>query len=149
MKTAAVMTRDVVVVAPTVGAASASRMMDRLRVRHLPVVEARQLVGILSDRDLLRAGGTDSSLTCGEVMTAAPITCPPDASVGQLAALMVQHKIDSIPIVGSSGVLIGLCTSTDLLSLLIERAQAQVLPLPFDYRLRVAASDGDARAFAA
>jgi hypothetical protein len=43
---------------------------------------------------------------------------------------------------------VGLVTSTDLLRLLVERAGAQVLPLPFDYRLRIATSDGDALALA-
>jgi CBS domain-containing protein len=147
MKTATVMTRDVVVVAPTVGASSARRMMQRLGVRHLPVVEACRLVGILSDRDL--SGADASEITCGEAMTPAPVTAPPDTPVGQIAALMLEHKIDSVPIVGSSGVLVGLVTSTDLLALLVERAGAQVLPLPFDYRLKVASSDGDALALAA
>jgi CBS domain-containing protein len=140
------MTRDVVVVAPTVGVSSALRMMERLKVRHLPVVEACRLVGILSDRDL--SGAAASKMTCGEAMTPAPVTALPDAPVGQIAALMLSHKIDSVPIVGSSGVLVGLVTSTDLLALLVDRAEAQVLPLPFDYRLRVASSDGDALALA-
>jgi CBS domain-containing protein len=140
------MTRDVVVVAPTVGVSSALRMMERLEVRHLPVVEASRLVGILSDRDLSRVAA--SKMTCGEAMTPAPVTAAPDAPVGQIAALMLEHRIDSVPIVGSSGVLVGLVTSTDLLRLLVERAGAQVLPLPFDYRLRIATSDGDALALA-
>ena len=52
MKTSTVMTRDVVVVSPTVTAGIAARMMERRRIRHLPVVEGGRLVGILSDRDL-------------------------------------------------------------------------------------------------
>jgi CBS domain-containing protein len=60
---------------------------------------------------------------------------------------LLEHKIDSIPIVGRSGALVGLVTSTDLLGLLVERAQAQVLP--FDFSIRLAASDADALAVAA
>jgi CBS domain-containing protein len=52
---------------------------------------------------------------------------------------MLEHKIDSIPVVSVSGTLIGLVTSTDLLGLLVDRAQAQVLP--FEFKLRVADSD--------
>ena len=40
MNTSTVMTRDVVVVSPTVTAGIAARMMERRRIRHLPVVEA-------------------------------------------------------------------------------------------------------------
>jgi len=52
---------------------------------------------------------------------------------------MLEHKIDSIPVVSVSGALIGLVTSTDLLGLLVDRAQAQVLP--FEFKLRFADSD--------
>jgi len=134
MNTSAVMTRDVVVVSPTVSVAVAARLMQRVHVRHLPVVEARKLVGILSDRDLVKQA---ADATCGQAMTPAPVTCSQDAS--RVASLMLEYKIDSIPIVSVSGTLIGLVTSTDLLGLLVDRAQAQVLP--FEFKLRVAASN--------
>jgi CBS domain-containing protein len=131
------MTRDVVVVSPTLSVGVAARLMQRVHVRHLPVIEARRLVGILSDRDLVNQA---PGVTCGQAMTSAPVTCSQDASVGRVASLMLEHKIDSIPIVSVSGSLIGLVTSTDLLGLLVDRAQAQVLP--FDFKLRLAESDG-------
>lgn len=143
MNSSAVMTRDVVVVAPTVTAGSAATMMKRRHIRHLPVVDGRRLLGILSDRDLLtHARGA----TCGEAMTPSPVTCSPGASVSRVAGLMLEHRIDSIPIVDESGRLVGLVTSTDLLGLLIDRTEAQLLP--FDFTIRVAASDGDTLALA-
>ena len=74
-------------------------------------------------------------------MTPAPVTCLPNTAVRQVAQLMLQHKIDSIPIVSYSGALSGLVTSTDLLGLLVDLDEAQLLP--FDFRLRTAASDAD------
>ena len=139
MNTSTVMTRDIVVVSRTVTVGVAARMMQKLRIRHLPVVEEGRLVGILSDRDLLKR---PLDTLCGEAMTAAPVTCLSNASVSQVAQLMLQHKIDSIPIVSYSGALTGLVTSTDLIALLVEQDQAQLLP--FDFRLRTAASDSDA-----
>ena len=139
MNTSAIMTRDVVVVAPTVSVGAAARLMQRAGVRHLPVVEARKLVGILSDRDVAKCR---SDTTCSKAMTPAPVTCSQDASVGRVATLMLEHKIDSIPIVSFAGTLIGLVTSTDLLGLLVDRAQAQVLP--FQFEVRVADSDSAA-----
>jgi acetoin utilization protein AcuB len=136
MNTSAVMTRNVVVVSPSLSVGIATRLMQRVHVRHLPVVESRKLVGILSDRDLLKH---TADTTCGQAMTPAPVTCSQDASVGQVASLMLEHKIDSIPVVNSSGTLVGLVTSTDLLGLLVDRAQAQVLP--FEFELKVADSD--------
>jgi acetoin utilization protein AcuB len=144
MNTSAVMTRDVVVVSPTVSVGAAARMMERLHIRHLPVVEAGHLVGILSDRDLLRH---PPSASAGEAMSIAPVTCSADASVSRIAQPMLDRKIDSIPIVSPSGTLTGLVTSTDLLWLLVDRTAAQVLP--FDFTLRLADSDHAALAFAA
>jgi serine phosphatase RsbU (regulator of sigma subunit) len=48
------MTPDPYTVAPDVGWEDAVALMDRLRVRHLPVVEGRRVVGILSTRMLMR-----------------------------------------------------------------------------------------------
>jgi CBS domain-containing protein len=135
MHTSALMTRDVVVASPTLSVGVAARLMRRLHVRHLPVVDDRKLVGILSDRDLIKHAADAS---CGQAMTPAPVTCSQDASVGRVASLMLEHKIDSVPVVSVSGTLIGLVTSTDLLGLLVDRAQAQVLP--FDFKLRLADS---------
>ena len=69
------------------------------------------------------------------------MTCFANASVSQVAKLMLDHKIDSIPIVSHSGSLTGLVTSTDLLGLLVDQDEAQVIP--FDFRLRRAVSDSD------
>jgi acetoin utilization protein AcuB len=139
MKSAAVMTRDVVVVAPIVTVGGAAAVMARRGIRHVPIVEGGRLLGILSDRDVLKH---DRRVTCAEAMTPAPVTCTQDATVSHLAQLMLDHKIDSIPIVGPNGALVGLVTSSDLLSLLVERAE--VRRLPFDFKLRLASSDGEA-----
>ncbi len=47
------MTRDVIVVPPELTLDAAWRIMTRERIRHLPVVRAGALIGMLSDRDVL------------------------------------------------------------------------------------------------
>ena len=143
MKTAAVMNRNVVVVSPAVTVGAAAAMMQRLRIRHLPVVDDGRLVGIVSDRDLMRH---DDETTCAEAMTPSPVVCSPDAPISRVARLMLDNKIDSVPVVDGPGRLIGL-TSADLISLLLDRAEGDVLP--FEFRLQLAASDAEAGAFAA
>jgi CBS domain-containing protein len=137
------MTRDVVVVTPELNLAAAEAMMERWRIRHLPVVKNGRLVGILSDRDLLRyegalAEGLDTPV--GAAMTPAPITCLPSSTVSRVAQIMIEHKIDSIPVVDAAGHLLGLVTSSDLLQLLVDAAEVQTLP--FHYRLRLREEDG-------
>jgi CBS domain-containing protein len=143
MNTSAVMTRDVVVVSPDVTVRIAARTMERLHIRHLPVVAGGNLIGILSDRDLLKHA---PDARCSEAMSVTLVTCSPDATVSRVAELMLERKIDSVPVVGLTGKLVGLVTSTDLLGLLVDRARAQVLP--FDFKLRIAASDQEAVALA-
>jgi CBS domain-containing protein len=143
MRTAAAMTRDVVVVSADLPVRAARRIMERHRIRHLPVVRNDRLVGILSDRDLLRYEGLDLEgvdARVGEAMTLAPITCSVDTGVSRVAEIMIQHKIDSVPVVNAVGGLVGLVTSSDLLLLLVEGAHSQ--PLPFDYRLHLREEDG-------
>lgn len=144
MRVQAAMTRDVQAVSPRVSLMAARGMMERRHIRHLPVVSDGRLIGILSDRDLLRhSADEDQTTSCAVAMTAAPISCRPTTPISRVAELMVAHKIDSVPVVNDEDILVGLVTSSDLLSLLIDHAEAQMLP--FDFRLRM--SDSDAAAY--
>lgn len=138
MEASRVMTREVVVVPPEMSLPAAHRLMQRHRVRHLLVVSGGSLVGILSDRDvLLRASLADDGavvVPLGPVaaaMTMKPILCEVDASVASIAALMIERRLDAVPIVSAGDSLVGLVTSTDLLALLADRAPTERLPFEF------------------
>jgi IMP dehydrogenase len=102
------------------------------------VVKDGRLVGILSDRDLLQYGGfgEDLETPVGAAMTPAPLTCLITTTVSRVAQMMLDHKIDSVPVVDPSGLLVGLVTSSDLLQLLVESAEVQALPFHFHLSLR-------------
>jgi len=140
-----VMTRDVVCIAPETRLPRAWEILQKLRVRHLPVTDGGFLRGILSDRDfLLRAelqpGGRLQfpDIPVADAMTLRPRTCPPGTPVSQLASLMLAHRIDSLPIVGLGGQLLGLVTSADLLELLTE-PDAEADSLRFEFQIERAA----------
>lgn len=142
MKASRVMTREVRCAAPDLPIEKAWAMMWNLRVRHIPVLSEGRLTGVLSDRDLLtRATRADDGtlsfppLTCGEVMTISPITAPSTTRVPNLASLMLQHRIDCVPIVDLDGHLWGLVTSSDLIELLTEPGNVSEV-LPYTYQLR-------------
>jgi len=97
------------------------------RVRHMPVVLSGKLVGVVSERDLLRASLSNLSSFGGDqrraflqaveiarVMSAPPITIGPDASVEEAARIMAEQKIGCLPVVKHEK-LLGLITETDLL----------------------------------
>lgn len=83
-------------------------------IRHLPVVDDRgRLVGVLSDRDLLAASKRHRRVA--DLMTKDVITIRPDAPAYEAAALMLDHRIGSVPVVDGHGTLVGLVTQTDYL----------------------------------
>jgi acetoin utilization protein AcuB len=131
------MTCDVITVPPSLSVANAWKILHAKKIRHLPVVDDGKLVGILSDRDLVRLGHIQPSgefgfvdRAVGDIMTLKPITCGPGTSVAEVVRIMTQQKIDALPVISGSR-LVGLVTSTDLLLLLLDRPEA----LPFDYRV--------------
>lgn len=128
MKANKIMALDVVAVPVDFPVEQAHQLMRKLEVRHLPVLAEGRLAGIVSDRDILLVSGSRGAsgelvypqLSTGEVMSVAPIAAEPDLPVSQLAKLMIEAKIDSLPIISAKGDLLGLVTSTDLLRVLAE-----------------------------
>ncbi len=121
------MTRSVVTVTPETSISEAKRIMERRRIRHLPVVEKDRLVGIVTDRDIrlnLPSPATSLSvweinyllarLTVGEVMTKRPITVEAGKPVTDAAKLIIEHRIGALPVVDGE-TLVGIVTETDLL----------------------------------
>lgn len=144
MKAMRVMTVDVVCVHPETPVRHASAIMTEMRIRHLPVVANRLLVGILSDRDILlhtvlKPDGQRwlPEMPVGRAMAIVPITCRASSTISEVAGLMVNHRIDAVPVVDTSNSLLGLLTSTDLLELLRETEQVSDV-IPFSFSLRKA-----------
>jgi acetoin utilization protein AcuB len=132
------MTREVLLVQPDLGLDVAHRIMRRHRIRHLLVARGGSLIGVLSDRDVLvraRSGPTGDvvvpSVPVREAMTPGPVTCEPGVPVSTLARMMVELKIDAIPVV-RAGCVVGLVTSTDLLLLLTDRTTIETMPFKFE-----------------
>lgn len=136
-----VMSVEVVTVPPELSLEAAHRMMHHRAIRHLPVVAAGRLVGMVSDRDVLLAIGRNKEgayvypkVTVGEVMSLSPISAGPSVSVGELAALMVDEKLDALPIVSDGDVLVGMVTSSDVLRMVTAWFPKETVPLAFQIR---------------
>jgi CBS domain-containing membrane protein len=98
-------------------------------IRHLPVVDDHgRLVGVLSDRDILRARGARPAKRVGEVMTRDVVTVRPEAPAAEAAAIMLEQKIGSVLVVDEAGTLVGMVTQTDYLDL----ARRSLLGLPLE-----------------
>jgi acetoin utilization protein AcuB len=127
-----VMQSKLITIDPETTLPQAMRLAAERRVRHLPVVQDGDLIGIVSDRDLKQAMASPATsleahelnyllnrLTVGEIMTRAVITIGPTAPFEEAARLMVQEKISALPVT-AAGQLIGIVTETDLLELLVR-----------------------------
>ncbi|MBK6683375.1 MAG: CBS domain-containing protein [Deltaproteobacteria bacterium] len=140
MKASQIMTREVIVVDPATSLQHAHGLMEAHRIRHLPVTVGLRLVGMISDRDLLREGRWVEDLLVldsrpvSTIMTPAVITAGISNTISDVAGLMIDHRIDSVPIVALTGDLIGLVTSTDLLELLREDDRGAKI-IPFDFTI--------------
>jgi acetoin utilization protein AcuB len=96
-------------------------------VRHMPVVTGGKLVGVVSERDLLRASlsnltsfGSDErraflhAVEIARVMSAPAIVIQAEATVEEAARIMAESKIGCLPVVDGEE-LVGLITETDVL----------------------------------
>lgn len=96
-------------------------------VRHMPVVRRGQLVGVVSERDLLRASLSNltefgmeerraflQAVEITRVMSAPPIVIAPDATVEEAARVLADRKIGCLPVLDREK-LVGLVTETDVL----------------------------------
>jgi CBS domain-containing protein len=119
MKVKEVMTSTPVACAPATTVAVAAQLMFEGDCGVLPVISDDRLVGVVTDRDLFIALGTSnrvaSELTVGEVMVPRVWTCGPDEDVRAALALMKDHKIRRLPVVGPGDILLGIVTINDLL----------------------------------
>lgn len=96
----------------------AAQAMAQERVSSIVVVDRHGLLGILTDRDLrirVIAAGLDPERPVSEVMTPAPVTLRENAAAFEALLEMVTRHVHHLPIVTSSGRLVGVITSTDLM----------------------------------
>jgi CBS domain-containing protein len=125
-----------------VGLDHALELMDQGDFRHLPVVEAERLVGIVSERDLLQGLGwapgqshtPDADMLAperphavSEVMHRAVRTLHPKDDVDTAARLFVGLHIGCLPVVLEDR-LEGIITEMDLLSAFVKLCETGVLP---------------------
>ncbi|HLG20268.1 MAG TPA: CBS domain-containing protein [Bdellovibrionota bacterium] len=111
----------------------ADDIMNWQRIRHIPVVDAKNhLVGLLTHRDLLKASVSSlariplkdqrelySHILVGDIMHKDIHTTSPDADLRDAAAIMIDDKIGCLPVVEAKKV-VGILTEADFLTLAWE-----------------------------
>lgn len=137
MKVERVMTRDVLTVAPETPIKDVAALLIRNRISGMPVCDADGAVlGVVSEADVLRKAeglppdlggrlrwllrrvdnelGKVGALTAAEAMTSPAMTLRPTQQVSEAAQLMIDHRINRLPVV-AKGKLVGIVSRADVL----------------------------------
>jgi len=99
----------------------------RFKIRHIPIIENGELVGMVTDHDLKRAlpsmvTGVDQqtfervvqTTTLRQIMTRSPTTISPAASLRDAVQILCERKFGALPVV-EQGKLVGIITGVDML----------------------------------
>lgn len=97
-------------------------LMKKHSIRHLPVVENRKLVGLVTESDLREVflASLIEELTIEGVMIKEPITVTPDTEIEEAAKLIYYHKIGGLPVVDYFDQVVGIITVADLVEAFIQ-----------------------------
>jgi acetoin utilization protein AcuB len=129
------MTRAPITLSPDKSCGDALQTFRRNRIRRAPIVKDDAVVGIVSERDLLRvlpgtvaqssseAGKASMDTTVGQVMKKDLKTLHPNDHLDAAARLMLQHKIGGIPVVENDK-LQGIITESDIFKALWKMLSA-------------------------
>ena len=134
MKVLDVMTPSPITVSPSETIRQADGLMDENNFRQLPVVKGRDLVGIITDRDIrsFLSGSLHSSreewdkamnTAVSNVMTLQPIALEPDDDLTEAIEILVTEKIGAIPVVDKIEGLVGIVSYVDALRCFLDRLQ--------------------------
>ncbi len=132
MKVVDVMTTDPVSIAPEDSIQQASDIMDEENIRQLPVTNEKELIGIITDRDIrsflggrslsyLEAQEVAIKTKIASVMTDKPITLSPEDDIREAVELLLEEKVGGIPVVDPGVGLMGIITYVDVLRCFLEQ----------------------------
>jgi CBS domain-containing protein len=113
---------------PTESVGQMAARLAEMRIGALPVIENDQVIGIISERDVIyglaKHGAAMLDKSVGEVMTSPAITVTPDTAILSALSLMTKRRIRHLPVT-DDGKLIGFVSIGDLVKHRIEMIEAE------------------------
>jgi CBS domain-containing protein len=117
---------DVATTTPAATVGELLALLHRYNVGALPVVDGGELVGIVSERDVVRhlheRGRALLDATVGDLMTTDVVTCSPRDRAADLARVMTERRIRHLPVCDDRG-LIGIVSIGDLVKARIDQLE--------------------------
>ena len=102
---------------PDMSAADAAGLMKQLDIGVIPVVQEGELLGLVTDRDLVlrvlaeRKDGTEVKLS--DILTKSPVTVTPDMQLSAAREIMAEHRVRRLPVMKDRE-LVGILSIGDL-----------------------------------
>ena len=129
-----IMTKHVVSISMDATLETIRDLFNHCNFHHLVVVDDKKIVGVVSDRDLLRAispfAGTASERTIDaaclrkrahQIMSRAVIAARPDMDASEAAMILINKRISCLPVTNDAGACLGIVTWRDLLRWSLEQ----------------------------
>ena len=129
-----IMTTELILLNLTDDLYKAEKLFKKHKIRNLPVVSGKKIVGILSYTDLLRISYADvvdedddtvgsivyDMFTVPQVMAKTPEVISSEATVKEVAEILSKREFHALPVV-DNGDLVGIVTTTDLIKYLLAQ----------------------------
>lgn len=128
-----IMTKHLITLEVTDNLNEAKAIFEKHTLRHIPIVSEKAIVGMLSYSDLLKVSYADVSdddhnietylydwFTIQQVMTKNLFVVSPSTTIKEVAELLSKKEFHALPVV-EDGELVGIVTTTDLISYLVSQ----------------------------
>ena len=129
-----IMTKNVITLNSSDDLDTAERLFKKNKIRHIPVVSGKKVIGMLSLTDLLRISFADgvgedeesvetivyNMFTIEQVMAKNLVSVSSSTTIKEVAELLSKKEFHAIPVIDNEE-LIGIVTTTDLINYLIQQ----------------------------
>ena len=128
-----IMTKNPVTVSPDLMVDEAALIMNKNRFRRLPVVKDGNVVGFISDRDIMQVAPSPATtlskyevnsllakIKVKEIMSKKVYTIQANAPIEEAALMMCNNKIGGMPVISSTGAIVGIITETDVFKAVVD-----------------------------
>ncbi len=140
MNVASIMTRKVVTVEMDDSIQTICEVFNNFEFHHILVVEDWKLVGVISDRDLIKAvnpfldtssekkhGAITLDKKAHEIMSRNLITVDVETSMEKASDLLLENYISCHPVLSSQGIVEGVVTWKDIIKLLLKEKHLSLI----------------------
>ncbi|TPN82986.1 CBS domain-containing protein [Aquimarina algicola] len=129
-----IMTKNVITLTLKDSLETAEELFKKNNIRHIPVIDGANIVGMLSFTDLLRISFADgvysdeqdietvvyNMFTIGQVMAKNLISVNSNTTIKEVAEMLSEKEFHALPVVDDEK-LVGIVTTTDLINYLLEQ----------------------------